>query len=151
MRKATTQVNVLPVVYRDEDVVGMIRDHGLYAGRQVMGAMAEVRDPILLLNTFRFDDKYEERFRALFDRSPDAYLLVAEGKITTCNEATLKDGEFFGEVALVKGQPRNASIRAVGYCDLYALRMDTFDHVIAHHPGFKEHIDRMVTERFTRS
>jgi voltage-gated potassium channel len=66
-------------------------------------------------------------------------------------QATLKDGEFFGEVALVKGQPRNASVRAVGYCDLYALRKDTFDHVVAHHPGFKEHIDRMVTERFTRS
>jgi hypothetical protein len=66
-------------------------------------------------------------------------------------QATLGDGQFFGEVALVKGQPRNASVRAVGYCDLYALEKETFDRIVAHHPEFKEHIDRMVKERFTGS
>jgi hypothetical protein len=65
-------------------------------------------------------------------------------------QATLGDGQFFGEVALVKGQPRNASVRALGYCDLYALDKDTFDRIIAHHVDFKEHIDKMVQERFTR-
>jgi voltage-gated potassium channel len=73
------------------------------------------------------------------------------GKDEESVQATLGDGQFFGEVALVKGQPRNASVRAVGYCDLYALDKDTFDRIIAHHPGFKEHIDQMVKERFTRS
>jgi hypothetical protein len=73
------------------------------------------------------------------------------GKDEQTVQATLNDGQFFGEVALVKGQPRNASVRAVGYCDLYALHKDTFDRIVAHHPGFKEHIDRFVTERFTRS
>ncbi len=73
------------------------------------------------------------------------------GRDGTSVQATLGDGEFFGEVALVKGLPRNATVRAVGYCDLYALHKDTFDRIIAHHPGFKEHIDRMVNERFTGS
>jgi len=73
------------------------------------------------------------------------------GKDETSIQATLGDGQFFGEVALVKGQPRNASVRAVGYCDLYALDKDTFDRIIAHHPAFKKHIDQMVEERFTRS
>ena len=71
------------------------------------------------------------------------------GKERESVQATLGDGQFFGEVALVKGQPRNASVRAVGYCDLYSLDKETFDRIIAHHPDFKEHIDQMVKERFT--
>jgi hypothetical protein len=73
------------------------------------------------------------------------------GKDEHSIQATLRDGQFFGEVALVKGQPRNASVRAVGYCDLYALDKETFDRIVAQHPEFKEHIDKMVRERFTRS
>lgn len=73
------------------------------------------------------------------------------GKDEQSVQATLGDGQFFGEVALVKGQPRNATVRAVGYCDLYALDKETFDRIVANHPGFKAHIDQMVEERFTRS
>lgn len=72
------------------------------------------------------------------------------GQDNTTVQATLGDGQFFGEVALVKGQPRNASVRALGYCDVYSLDKDTFDRIIAHHTDFKEHIDKMVQERFTR-
>lgn len=61
--------------------------------------------------------------------------------------ATLKDGDFFGEIALLLKQPRNATIRAVDYCDLYSLDKDSFDAVIANYPAFEKHIKKMAEER----
>ncbi len=55
-------VNRPPVtVYRDEDLPRMIREEGLLANRRWMGTMDDIPDPILLLNTFRFDGRREER------------------------------------------------------------------------------------------
>jgi len=61
--------------------------------------------------------------------------------------ATLTDGAFFGEVALLFSQPRNASVRAVDYCDLYTLDKDTFDHVLARYPDFAAHIKEEAEKR----
>jgi hypothetical protein len=61
--------------------------------------------------------------------------------------AELSDGAFFGEFALVLGQPRNASVRTVSYCDLYSLDKETFDRIIARHPEFAKHIHSMMHER----
>jgi voltage-gated potassium channel len=61
--------------------------------------------------------------------------------------ATLREGDFFGEMALLLNRPRTASLRAVGYCDLYTLSKQVFDRVIAHHPRFAAHIEHMTRER----
>ncbi len=48
----------MPVqVYTDADLPRLIRDEGLLANRKPMNTLAEVSDPILLFNTFRFDDE----------------------------------------------------------------------------------------------
>jgi CRP-like cAMP-binding protein len=60
---------------------------------------------------------------------------------------TLTDGGFFGEVALLFSQPRNASARAVDYCDLYILDKDTFDHVLARYPDFATQIKKEAEKR----
>ncbi len=51
---------VTPVPFCREELPELIR-HGLLAGRVPMGELAQVRDPILVFNTFRFDDRQEER------------------------------------------------------------------------------------------
>ncbi len=61
--------------------------------------------------------------------------------------ATLKEGDFFGEMALLLKQPRNATIRAVGYCDLYSLSKESFDSVLSNYPDFEHNIQRMAGER----
>ncbi|MCD6013144.1 MAG: putative transcriptional regulator, Crp/Fnr family [Flavipsychrobacter sp.] len=61
--------------------------------------------------------------------------------------ATLKDGDFFGELALLLKQPRNATIKAVGYCDLYSLSKESFDLVISNYPDFEQNIQKMASER----
>jgi hypothetical protein len=72
--------------------------------------------------------------------APDGHTVVA----------TLRDSDespFFGEVALLFSQPRNASIRAVDYCDLYTLDKDTFDHVLTRYPDFAAHIKEEAEKR----
>ena len=71
-------------------------------------------------------------------------IIAADGHTVT---ATLKEGEFVGEVALLFSQPRNASVRAVDYCNLYTLDKDTFDHVLARYPDFAAHIKEEAEKR----
>jgi voltage-gated potassium channel len=71
-------------------------------------------------------------------------IIAPDGEIVM---TTLKDGEFFGELALLFSQPRTASARAVDYCDLYTLDKDTFDHALARYPEFAAHIQEEVHRR----
>ena len=61
--------------------------------------------------------------------------------------ATLLEGDFFGEIALLEHRPRSASVRAVTYCDLYRLDKESFDRVIARFPEFAAHVGAMSAER----
>jgi len=63
---------------------------------------------------------------------------------------TLRDGDFFGEIALLLGKPRSASVRSKEYCDLYVLDKDSFTQIIADHQDFAAHIEAMVKERQDR-
>jgi voltage-gated potassium channel len=62
-------------------------------------------------------------------------------------QATLRDGDFFGEMSLVMGTPRTASVKATEYCDLYALDKSSFDRIMLRYPEFADHIRTMVEER----
>ena len=64
--------------------------------------------------------------------------------------ATLTDGDFFGEIALLWSQQRTASIRAVDYCDLYALDKETFERILGHYPDFAGHIQGIARQRQDR-
>lgn len=60
---------------------------------------------------------------------------------------TLSDGDFFGELALLHEQARTATVRAVGYCDLYVLDREAFKQIISGYPDFAAHIERISSER----
>jgi voltage-gated potassium channel len=74
-------------------------------------------------------------------------VIAADGK-TIYN--TLKDGDFFGEIALLSSQPRTASVRTLDYCDMYSIDRETFDKVINHYPEFAEHIREIAKERIEK-
>jgi voltage-gated potassium channel len=46
----------------------------------------------------------------------------------------LKEGEFFGEIALFSKMPRTASVIAKSYCNLYKLERETFETIISDFP-----------------
>ena len=63
---------------------------------------------------------------------------------------TLTVGDFFGEIALIQNQHRTANVRALGYCDLYRLDKNMFDHILTHHPVIAEQIKAKAFERKTK-
>ena len=71
-------------------------------------------------------------------------VLSPDGKTTL---ATLGDGDFFGEIALLHEQPRMATVKALAYCEVYVLDKTGFDTVMADHPEFADQMKQVATER----
>jgi CRP-like cAMP-binding protein len=64
--------------------------------------------------------------------------------------ARLGAGDFFGEIALFEDEARTASVRAVGYCDLYALSKAAFEQVVARFPDSVRAIEVKARNRISR-
>lgn len=87
-----------PVVYTDEELPELIQAGRWTDGLGAMGAKPEVRDPILVFNTFRFDDRLEERAKR-FDEAKT-------GIGVHLREMLLGDGAFIWFPAGLKEDPR---------------------------------------------
>ncbi|KAF0979329.1 hypothetical protein FDP41_001672 [Naegleria fowleri] len=62
--------------------------------------------------------------------------------------ATLSEGQFFGEMAIINNTKRGASIRAKGYCDLSVLTKEDFKFVMETFPEtVREEINVEVRKR----
>jgi len=61
--------------------------------------------------------------------------------------ATLGKGDFFGEAALLTGEPRNATVMAKEDVQLYALGNEEFQAVIAESASFEEELRKALFER----
>jgi hypothetical protein len=59
----------------------------------------------------------------------------------------LKEGDFFGEIALLNNQLRSASVQAVTYCDLYILEKEVFIYLLERYPEIGAHIKKVAFER----
>lgn len=82
----------------------------------------------------------------------DEMYFIVRGEIEILDEnntliARLDDGDFFGEMALLTNQVRNATARAVTFCDLYVLDRKTFDQVTHSHPHFRASVDEKSRTR----
>ncbi|WP_129627533.1 cyclic nucleotide-binding domain-containing protein [Candidatus Oscillochloris fontis] len=63
--------------------------------------------------------------------------------------ATLADGDFFGEIALLSGHPHRASVRAITSTDLLALPAADFHALLYEQPNLEANL-RMVVEQRNR-
>jgi len=61
--------------------------------------------------------------------------------------STLKDGDFFGEIALFTNQVRSAGVQAVTYCDLYILEKEVFEYLMERFPEIGAHIREVAMQR----
>lgn len=60
---------------------------------------------------------------------------------------TMRDGDFFGEIALLTDTPRTATVQAVTASDLYVLDKALFDRVVAHYPDVAEVLESEAAAR----
>lgn len=83
----------------------------------------------------------------------DKFYLIREGAVSvrrggdTAPIATLKEGDFFGEMALLTGQPRNATIETIEETTLYSLSQEHFRTAIAQQASFETEIRNSLFDR----
>jgi glucose-6-phosphate 1-dehydrogenase len=79
--------------------------------------------------------------------------LLARGEVEVLDDAgrvvkTLKDGDVFGEIAILMSTPRTANVRAVTGCDLFVLDKADFRRILRDHPQFAQGVAKVARERF---
>ena len=80
----------------------------------------------------------------------DAVFFIASGAVEVTLPAgpvRLGSGEFFGEMALLSGQPRQADVTALTYCRLLALRRTDFERFMSTNPEARATIDLITQKR----
>jgi len=90
----------------------------------------------------------------------DAFYIIAEGLVSVTVRsrqgaeielATLGAGEFFGEVAVIKGRKRTATITARGDCEVLELTRADLDKVVATHPRVRSVLEEFIHRRAERT
>jgi len=80
----------------------------------------------------------------------DAVFFIVSGAVEVALPAgrvRLGSGEFFGEMALLSGRPRQADITALTYCRLLVLRKTDFERFMATNPEARAAINRIAQAR----
>jgi hypothetical protein len=62
----------------------------------------------------------------------------------------LEEGAFFGEVSILTGKPRTATIVAKGHCELLELDRATLDSITQTHPHVLDVLKQFAQERMAR-
>src|SRR6202008_366285 len=64
--------------------------------------------------------------------------------------AALRDGEVFGEAALLTRQPRNATLRAATTLDVVAVSREAFQELLGHLPAVRQAMQEIAKTRSLR-
>ncbi|HKB40340.1 MAG TPA: cyclic nucleotide-binding domain-containing protein, partial [Gemmataceae bacterium] len=82
--------------------------------------------------------------------------LISRGELEVLDSSgqpkvTLREGDCFGEVALLLSEPRTATVRTKTLCDLFVLEKSDFSRILRDHQQFAEAIKEIARERYNRS
>jgi len=85
----------------------------------------------------------------------DKFFIIVEGEVEVVHEqdgqarqlATLGDGQFFGEMAILRDTPRMATVRATKDTTLFAMERDSFRSLVAQSMGTTQDFDKVIQQR----
>jgi ATP-binding cassette subfamily B protein len=91
----------------------------------------------------------------------DTFYIIARGKVevwrheeqsgATSRLDILQDGDFFGEITLLTGFPRTATVRTLTTCTCISLERGQFNRLLGQHPDLRERISQIALERLQQS
>ena len=84
----------------------------------------------------------------------DAFYVITAGNAVVAQNGTqlreLGEGDFFGEISLIDGQPRSATITATDEVSALTLGRDQFQQLIDEHPSVRLEVLMALTERLRK-
>lgn len=83
----------------------------------------------------------------VIERGEVAVLLARPGEADAIAVARLGPGSLFGEMALVTGDQRQATVRAISACELVEVGHDAMQRVLATSPDLAERLSAVLAER----
>jgi small-conductance mechanosensitive channel len=85
-----------------------------------------------------------EEFFVIFEGEAD--VVIRTGDQTT-PVAILKKGQFFGEMSLLTGAPRSATVQARSQLTVTVIGKGAMSQVLSHNPGLADHFGKILTTR----
>jgi small-conductance mechanosensitive channel/CRP-like cAMP-binding protein len=85
----------------------------------------------------------------IIERGQVAVIIESEGGGPSSEVTRLSKGQFFGEMALITGERRRASVRAVTECELIVIGHAAFQEILSGSPHLAEELSRVLAERQT--
>ncbi len=108
------------------------------------------------VHIFHTDSVSREHFHsgeAVFEQGDfgDKLYVVVNGEADVKRDghslATLKNGDVFGEMALISDQPRSAAVMAKTPLDLVSISREAFNQLVTHLPGVKSSMNEIFQTR----
>jgi ATP-binding cassette, subfamily B, bacterial len=91
----------------------------------------------------------------------DKFYIIARGKVEvwrteeqsghTKRVAVLQDGDFFGEITLITGFPRTATVRALTVCTCVSLERGQFNRMMERFPELRSQLSAVAVRRLRES
>ncbi len=85
--------------------------------------------------------------------SGDSVFLIGSGSVQVtvfgAPVAVLKEGEFFGEIAVIERKPRTATVSAKESCLLLEIAGDEFRNLLAAHPDIQSKVHAKMSTRLS--
>lgn len=103
--------------------------------------------------------RYYDHLEVLFSEGEpgDSLFVIDRGRVTVSKYdpddgdilrlAVLEAGSFFGEMSLLTGEPRSATVQAEGGCDVVVLTRRELQPVLAADPQIAEKLSKVLAER----
>ena len=83
---------------------------------------------------------------------PDGMHFIVEGEVEielTPTPVRLRNGDYYGEIAIIKDMPRRVTVTAVTECRLLILEVRDFRNLLDEYPDLREEFTRVAEERLS--
>ena len=113
------------------------------------------------INRASFTRNYlKDQMILLADEEGDTLFIIIHGKVKITSFAEngkevifsiMSEGDFFGDMSLLDGKPRSASVISIEDSALCLLRREEYNHLIEKHPGIALKLRQEITSRLRRA
>ena len=73
--------------------------------------------------------------------------VTVDGSSASERVAELREGDFFGEMGMMTGEPRSATVSALTDVECYRVDKEAFDEILSRRPEIAEDISQILARR----